>query len=164
MIEDGRRAIGGEAPGPVALDSLVRAADRRAILDVVHTMTGAMRRRDTATLRALFVPGTTLKGMRHRRDASAPQVQEIPLEAFGAFIARDTARGPLIERLFEPRVELQGSLASVWAPYDFHFGTRFSHCGVDAFQLLKTADGWRIAGLADTYETAGCPARAPPAP
>jgi hypothetical protein len=34
---------------------------------------------------------------------------------------------------------------------------------VDAFQLLRTAEGWRIASLADTYETAGCPERTPPA-
>ena len=26
----------------------------------------------------------------------------------------------------------------------FHFGSEMSHCGVDAVQLLKTADGWKF--------------------
>ena len=162
MIDAGRGAIGGEPPSAAALDSLQRAADRRAVLDVVNGMTTAMRRRDTAAFRAYFVPGTRVMGMRQRRDAPAPHVQVMTLDDFAAFIARDTARGPFIERLWEPRVDLRGPLASVWAAYDVHFGTQFSHCGVDAFQLLRTAEGWRIAGLADTYETSGCPERAPP--
>jgi hypothetical protein len=164
MIDAGRAAIGGEPPAEAALDSVRRAADRRAILDVVNGMTGAMRRRDTAALRMLFVPGARLVGMRQRAGASAPHVQALTVEEFAAFVARDSARGPWIERLWEPRVEIDGTLASVWAAYDFHFGTQFSHCGTDAFQLLATAEGWRITALADTYEPAGCPPRAPPDP
>jgi imidazolonepropionase-like amidohydrolase len=163
MIDAGRRAIGGEAPAPAALDSLLQAADRRAILDVVNGMTTAMRRRDTATLRALFVPGAKLLGMRQRRGADAPHVQALTADDFAAFVARDSSRGAWVERLWEPKVEVRRPLATVWAPYDFHFDTTFSHCGVDAFQLLRTAEGWRIASLADTYETAGCPERTPPA-
>jgi hypothetical protein len=64
--------------------------------------------------------------------------------------------------MWSPVVTVDGTLASIWAPYDFHFGTTFSHCGVDAVHLLKTVDGWRITALADTYQTTGCPTR--PAP
>jgi hypothetical protein len=163
MIDEGRRAIGGEGPAPAALDSLLQAADRRAILDVVNGMTGAMRRRDTAALRTLFVPGARLLGMRTRRGAAVPQVQTLTADEFAAFVARDSTRGAWVERLWEPKVEIRRPLATVWAAYDFHFDTTFSHCGVDAFQLLLTAEGWRIAGLADTYETTGCPERPAPA-
>jgi hypothetical protein len=27
---------------------------------------------------------------------------------------------------------------------------KYSHCGVDVFMLVKTADGWKISTLADT--------------
>ena len=39
-----------------------------------------------------------------------------------------------------------------------------SHCGTDAFQLLRTTEGWRIVALADTYQAEGCARREPPAP
>jgi hypothetical protein len=32
----------------------------------------------------------------------------------------------------------------------------FSHCGVDAFILVLTEDGWRILSIADTRTTEGC--------
>jgi hypothetical protein len=28
---------------------------------------------------------------------------------------------------------------------------------VDSFNLLKTAEGWKVAAILDTEETAGCP-------
>jgi hypothetical protein len=47
---------------------------------------------------------------------------------------------------------MQGRIATVWAPYDFWIDGKFSHCGVDAFDLIKTDKGSRIAGGAYTVE------------
>lgn len=60
------------------------------------------------------------------------------------------------ERMWNPRVLIHGRIAVVWTPYDFHRGGKFSHCGVDAFQLVKTAEGWKIAGFIYTIEQTGC--------
>ncbi|MDH3272200.1 MAG: nuclear transport factor 2 family protein [Gemmatimonadota bacterium] len=57
---------------------------------------------------------------------------------------------PLIERMWDPLVRVNGALATVWAPYDFYAGETFSHCGVDAVTLMETSDGWRIVGLSWT--------------
>ena len=61
-----------------------------------------------------------------------------------------------LERLWNPTVLVHGSMAVVWAEYDFHRDGAFSHCGVDAFSLFKTADGWKIAGTTYTVEPTGC--------
>ena len=61
------------------------------------------------------------------------------------------------ERLRGTTVHVDGPLAAVWTGYAFYAGTRFSHCGVDAFQLARTADGWRIVSIADTRQRTGCP-------
>jgi hypothetical protein len=47
----------------------------------------------------------------------------------------------------------------VWTEYDFHLGDKFSHCGVDAFHLLKTSAGWKVVALSDTARREGCPKR-----
>lgn len=56
------------------------------------------------------------------------------------------------ERGFRPEVRISGPLAVVWLPYDFYLDGHWSHCGVDAFTLLKVDDRWRIATLVWSVE------------
>ena len=136
------------------------AAEEKAVLATVQRMFDAMQTKDTAAFREIFEPNARLVGMRTR--ANGEQVlQVIPWERFGAMMAADT-RGQWNERAWSPEVRIRGSLATVWAEYDFHFGQTPSHCGVDAVQLLKTPTGWKIVSIADTYEATGCPKREPP--
>jgi hypothetical protein len=130
--------------------------DERAVLAVVDRLFAAMRAKDSAEMRRLFEPGARLVGMRTRPNGETV-LQAQSWERFAAFNASDPREW--IERRFDTEVRIRGSLATVWNEYDFHFGSTPSHCGVDAFQLVRTSGEWRIAGVADTYETAGCPAR-----
>ena len=57
---------------------------------------------------------------------------------------------PLIERMWDPVVLVNGPLATIWTPYDFYAGETFSHCGVDAANLLAGPEGWRIVALSWT--------------
>ena len=136
------------------------SAEEKAVLATVQRMFDAMRTKDTAVFREIFEPNAKLVGMRTRPNGEQV-VQILPWEQFGAMMARDT-RGPWVERAWSPEVRIRGTLATVWAEYDFHFGQKPSHCGVDAVQLLKTTSGWKIVSIADTYEPTGCPTR--PAP
>lgn len=52
---------------------------------------------------------------------------------------------------------MDGDFAQVWAKYAFYLGRQFSHCGVDAFHLVRNAqDEWKIFHLADTRQKEGC--------
>jgi hypothetical protein len=44
----------------------------------------------------------------------------------------------------------------VWTPYDFHIDGEFSHCGIDAFNMVRTDEGWKIASIVWTVERTGC--------
>lgn len=60
---------------------------------------------------------------------------------------------PLIERMRDPQVHFSENLAQVWTYYTFYIGEELSHCGYDAFQLIKTdPEGWRILGVTYTIE------------
>jgi len=137
--------------------SSASSAEEKAVLATVQRMFDAMRTKDTAAFREIFEPNARLVGMRTRANGEQV-VQVLPWERFGAMMAGDT-RGQWIERAWSPEVRIRGSLATVWAEYDFHFGQTPSHCGVDAVQLLKTSSGWKIVSIADTYEATGCPKR-----
>ena len=72
------------------------------------------------------------------------------LDAVGA------ATVELDERIWDPEVEIDHELAAVWVKYEFAAGGRFSHCGVDAFQLFRSPVGWRIFHVADTQRRENC--------
>ena len=60
------------------------------------------------------------------------------------------------EPIWNEQVLISGELASVWVDYAFYVDKTFSHCGVDAFHLIKTDSGWKIFHLADTRQKEGC--------
>jgi hypothetical protein len=132
-------------------------AARREVLAVVERLFTSMATKDTALMRGTFEPGARLVGMRRRNDGSTV-LQVLPWQRFAAAVVGDTVRARWTERaLGTPEVRVRGTLATVWAHYSFHFGETPSHCGVDAVQLLRTADGWKIVSIADTFEATGCP-------
>lgn len=52
------------------------------------------------------------------------------------------------ERGFQSVALLSGRLAVVWMPYDLYRDGQWSHCGVDAFTMVRLESGWRIATMA----------------
>jgi hypothetical protein len=56
------------------------------------------------------------------------------------------------ERMWNPEVRIRGPIATVWTPYDFWIDGKFSHCGIDAFDLVKTDEGWKLTGGNYTIE------------
>ena len=140
---------------------LAKTADSAAVLRVAESVFDAMRKRDTVMLKAAFAPDARLTTAAAARDGT-PRVTAEKLESFVSALAQPS-EDVWDEKTFKPEVRIDGNLATVWLEYDFYTGTRFSHCGVDAFQLAKFAEGWKIVALADTRRREGCP-RTPAAP
>lgn len=135
------------------------AAERDAVIAAVQTLFDAMRTRDTSAIRAAFTPAAQLVAIQSVPGAPA-RFQTQPLAAFIASIGR--ASEELVERMWDPRVEVAGDIASLWAPYEFRIGANFSHCGHDAVHLMRTPEGWKITGIAYTVIMTDCPS--PPLP
>ena len=51
-----------------------------------------------------------------------------------------------------PKFEFEALSLLCGRQYDFWTDGKFSHCGIDAFELIKTVDGWKIAGGTYTIE------------
>ena len=126
--------------------------EERAVLAVVDTLLEAMSRRDVALSRRMLVPGASLHAIRDGNELGPARSQSD--SAYLGSLASDTSA--LRERIWNPTTVITGTLAQLWAPYDFHVNRQFSHCGVDSFNLLKTASGWQVASVAYTVKRQGC--------
>lgn len=144
------------ATTPQPRTATTSAADRDAIVAAVQAVFDAMRTRDTIALKAAFTPDAQLVSIRTVPGAPA-RVQTQPLAAFMTSVGR--AREELVETMWDPRVDVAGDIASLWAPYDFRIGANFSHCGHDAVHLVRTESGWKITAITYTVVTTGCAAR-----
>ncbi len=52
--------------------------------------------------------------------------------------------------------EGDGLMATLSAPYDFHRGGKFSHCGTDAVTLNEQQGAWKVAAIVYTVKREGC--------
>jgi len=125
----------------------------REILAVVTRLFDGMRTADSALVRSLFHPDAQLVTTLVRD--GVPAVQQDSLAVFLRSVGTRRPE-PLDERIKNPQVFLDGTLAVVWTEYDLFLGTRFVHCGVDAFHLARVGDAWQVVALADTRRREGC--------
>jgi hypothetical protein len=129
------------------------AGDEAAVLEVVRTLFDGMREKDEAKLRSVFHADARLHSA--GQDASgAPSTRESPIDGFIQNVVGSDAY--LDEVTFDERVEVSGNLAMAWTPYNLFVNEAFQHCGVDAFLMTRSADGWKILQLADTRTRDGC--------
>lgn len=125
-----------------------------AVKRTVNDMFKAMRTGDSTLLRSTFAKGVVFHSVENKKDGSTALLTEDPNEFIKA--VGTPHKGVWDERIVITDVKIDGDLASVWAPYKFYLDDRFSHCGVDVFQLMKTAAGWKIIYIVDTRRKDSC--------
>lgn len=121
---------------------------------VVEELFRAMKAADADAMAALMHEDARLVSTSAGEDG--PVVRPIPVQQWLDGVRGSTRE--LDERLREVLVHADQGLASVWATYDLFVDGRHSHCGTDAFHLVRTASGWRILEIVDTRRTEGCQA------
>jgi len=54
------------------------------------------------------------------------------------------------ERLLSNNIQIDGTMANVWTPYEFYINEKLSHIGVNSFTLLLENNIWKIVHIIDT--------------
>ena len=134
----------------VAAVTTAYGGDREDLLNLAQKTFDAIAAHDGDALQALFLDAD-VRVASIRDDG---RLNAVPIGQFAKNLG--ASKNKLLERMWSPKVEIDGRLASVWTPYDFHRDGQFSHCGIDHFSFVRTANGWKIAALAYTHQTTGC--------
>jgi len=118
-----------------------------AIKQVIQNMFLAMQTGDTALFRTCFAPSVIFQTI-----VTKDNQTKVKTEDFEAFLKSLTKypKGALDERIKFKSVKEDGTLAIVWTPYQFYYQGKYSHQGVNSFQLVKLGDVWKIQYLIDT--------------
>ena len=123
------------------------AAERADIVAALQMVFDALETGDSDLLRGVMEPNALM----HSSETNAAGETSFGFSTLEGLATRiETSEVPLIERMWDPAVGVSGSMATIWAPYDFYVGADFSHCGVDAATLRNGEDGWKIISLSWT--------------
>ncbi|WP_189439812.1 nuclear transport factor 2 family protein [Rhodanobacter panaciterrae] len=132
----------------------VRAKDahapaQREVLGAVDALFDAMAKHDVDASRKLIVPGASFVVLK----PDGTVAMEHDSDYLDSLAKHKEA---FRERIWSAQVTVQGDIAQVWAPYDFHLDGKLSHCGIDSFSMVRTVEGWRVAGVSYTVQKVGC--------
>mgnify|MGYP002780051673 CR=1 FL=1 len=138
-------------PTPTPLAS---AADSAAVVSTLTRMFDALRVKDAATLRSILHPDARFTLFRPAPDGSV----RVNVLTGAQFVQATTAANApgLDEPIRNVRVTVDGALATAWAEYQVRTNGTVSHCGYDAFHLVRTATGWQVVNTADSFRREGC--------
>jgi hypothetical protein len=126
-----------------------------AIMKPVTTLFAGMNLGDSTMVHSAFAENATMASIGKDKTAKVVLRRESSISGFLKAVGTPHDE-PWSEPIWDTRIEVDGDLAQVWTQYAFYRGKKFSHCGVDAFQLVRQNGVWKIFHLTDTRQTENC--------
>ncbi|MCR8559168.1 nuclear transport factor 2 family protein [Mucilaginibacter sp. BJC16-A38] len=138
----------------ISISTFAQQSATDGVKQSINTMFDAMRKGDSTLLKSVFAKEMVLQSVSTGKDGKSA-ISTDSANDFAKIIGTPHT-GVYDERIVYGDIKIDGDLASVWAPYKFYLGDKFSHCGVDVFSLMKTANGWKIIYIVDTRRKDNC--------
>ncbi len=129
--------------------------DEMALKKVIELFFNGLQNGDTITLKKTIDAKAILQTALINKEGES----ELRTDDFNKFIKSIASKKPTDvweERLLSYSIQVDGNMANVWTPYEFYFNSKFSHCGVNSFQLFYDGEQWKIIYLIDTRRRLGC--------
>jgi len=121
---------------------------------VINTMFAGMKNADGGLFRSVFSDSAIMQTISRDKEGKTIVLNE-RLQEFADFVGK-LKKDSADERITFETIKVDGPLAIVWTPYNFYFAGKFSHCGVNSFQLVRINNTWKIQYLIDTRRRQGC--------
>lgn len=136
----------------VLFSSANSQAQNQEIQEVVESFFEAFHAKDTLKLKALCDDTMVLQSI--AENAKGTKLSNEKPETFFKSIASIPVALKFQEKILSYSIQVDGSMAHVWTPYEFYVNGKLSHKGVNAFTLFRKdsteTSGWKIVHLIDT--------------
>ena len=130
-------------------------SDEVEVKNTIVKFFDAFHKQDSVAINALVSKDLTLQSIGKNREG-ARQLSTQEFSAFLKSIVSIPKDQKFEEKLLDFKIQIDGDMANAWTPYEFWFNDKFSHCGVNSFQLVKLEGTWKIIYLVDTRRREGC--------
>ena len=126
--------------------------DKQSAIEVVNRLFDGMRAKSGEQIKAVFAPDVHFLAIDKPKDGKGISKSRVSTgEAFIKMIT-ESKSAEYIEKMISPEARISGDMAVVSGRYTFYVGDKFSHCGMDTFNLVRTETGWKIVQGAFTLE------------
>ena len=131
-----------------------QASEEANVEAVINRLFTGMHQADSTMVRSVFAADVTMVTVMRTKEGT-PTLRKDSVDDFIKAVGQKQPE-PLTEEIWNVKIQIDGDFAQAWCDYAFYVGHRFNHCGVDAFHLIKTTEGWKIFHLADTRRKVDC--------
>ena len=136
-----------------ATNTFAQGDEESAIKKTINNLFTGMKTGDSTLTRTAFAPAVIMQTITNKEGKTGIRTESV--NDFIKFIGTPHQE-KYDERIVFTKILIDGPLASVWTDYKFYLGEKFSHCGVNSFQLVKGDKGWQIVYIIDTRRKEGC--------
>lgn len=126
------------------------AEEKAAVNELLNNVFDAMRAGDDETLKTLILEDTKLD----RISPDQPVTRGVSADWIGW--VGTLSPGQADEQIFDVEINVEGPLATAWAPFTIAIDGELKSCGVNHFTLVKTDGEWKVAYLIDTHTPEKC--------
>ena len=137
----------------ITIKSYAQTDEEKVKVPIIAMFDG-MRNSDTTLMRSAFAPGAILQSIAKNKEGLI-SVRNESINDFVAFIGKPHTE-VYDERITFDVIKIDADLAIAWTPYEFYVSEKFSHCGVNSFQLVRLNGAWKIQYIIDTRRKEGC--------
>ena len=123
-------------------------AQNQEIKKVVETFFEAFHAKDTVQLKGLCDETMILQSI--SENAKGIKLSNESAQAFFKSIGSISKEVKFQEKILSYAIQVDGSMAHAWTPYEFYVNGKLSHKGVNAFTLFRKDNSWKIIHLIDT--------------
>lgn len=114
----------------------------------IETFFEAFHAKDTVKLKLICSDKIMLQSI--MENANGAKLSEESAKEFYKSIASIPSDFKFEEKILNYSIQVDGTMAHAWTPYEFYINDKFSHSGVNAFTLFKENGIWKIIYVIDT--------------
>lgn len=123
-------------------------AQNQEVQKTIETFFEAFHAKDTVKLKSICSDKIILQSI--QENAKGGKLSDEVASEFYKSIASIPANFNFQEKILNYSIQVDGTMAHAWTPYEFYINDKLSHKGVNAFTLFKENDVWKIIYVIDT--------------
>ena len=123
-------------------------AQNQEVQKVIETFFEGFHAKDTVKLKSVCSDKIILQSI--MENAKGAKLSDESAKEFYNSIASIPSDFKFEEKILSYSIQVDGTMAHAWTPYEFYINGKLSHSGVNAFTLFKENGIWRIIYCIDT--------------